>query len=101
MKIVLLHNHYDEKHLIKVIAEMKTLGAPTIKAYDLGFDDLVQAIEGCHRLRACETLGIEPVIEWIDDTTLIGDVDIDTDADPEESVAILGDWVNYAITIED
>ena len=75
MKIVLIHNHYDAVHLDQVKAEMKKLGAPVIRVYDLGFDDLYQAIEGCHRLRACEALGIAPKIDVIDRETEINDLE--------------------------
>jgi len=99
MKIVLLHNHYDESHLEVVIEEMKVLGAPTIRVYDLGFDGLVQAIEGCHRLRACEALGIEPNLEFVDGECPLADIDgldVDTCA---EKVCELGDWENYSIEV--
>lgn len=44
-KLIVPHNHYDEEHLKEVIEEMRVRGAPTIKAYTLGFDDLVQAVQ--------------------------------------------------------
>lgn len=103
MKIVLIHNHYDEKHLKEVTAEMKNLGAPTIRAYGLGFDGLYQAIEGCHRLRACEQSGVTPNVEIIPDYTKICDIsDIDLDDFDENSeVSEIGDWENYYIEIDE
>jgi hypothetical protein len=99
-KIVLL-NECNEKNLLKVIEQMKIMGSPTIRVYDLGFDNLSQAIEGSHRLRACEILNITPNIEWIDPNTIIGDLDlIDTDCDPEKPVSTLGDWENYNIEFD-
>ncbi len=66
--IVLLHKHFDAAHLETVKAEMSKLGAPTIRAiWDEGYGVLL-AVEGCHRLRACVELGIEPVIEEIEFT---------------------------------
>ena len=101
MKIVLLHNHYSVDTLQNIIAEMRKRGRPTIRVYDLGFDELYQAIEGCHRLRACEILGITPKIRYIKSTTKISrltNIDVDFD-DDDDTVAILGDWGNYQITI--
>ena len=65
MKLVTLHNHFDQEHLDAVVAKMKVLGAPTIRCFDLGFDGLIQAIEGTHRIRACEILGLQPVLEFV------------------------------------
>ena len=94
-KIVLLHNHYCETKLAGVIEEMKVLGAPTIRCYDLGFDNLTQAIEGCHRLRACEALDIEPVLEYVDPETALEDLEgLDFDGFYAEQVNELGDWEN-------
>lgn len=67
MKIQLVHSYFDEKHLEKVISEMKTLGAPKIKAVWCEELDRWLAVEGCHRLRAALLLGLQPVI---DDITL-------------------------------
>lgn len=102
MKIVLLHNHYDQKHLDEVVEEMKTLGAPTIQAYHL-WDDLYQAIGGCHRLRAAEILNVVPTIEIIDSKTTIWSLELDAwdDHDESETIDILGDWENYTIDIDE
>lgn len=67
MKLIVAHDHYDEAHLDAVTEEMKSLGAPTIKAIYLPAYDAWMALEGCHRIRAAHALGIEPVIdeqEW-------------------------------------
>lgn len=98
--IVLLHNHYDEQKLEQVKAEMLVLGAPTVRVYDLGFDNLCQAVEGCHRLRACEALGIVPNLEYIAEDTKIADLNLDDD-NGFETVAELGDWENYTISEDD
>ena len=66
MKIALLHAHFDEQHLSKIVEEMKKLGTPTIKAVWVEAYDHYAALEGCHRLRACELLGMIPEIEEIE-----------------------------------
>jgi len=100
-QIVLLHNHFDSAHLAAVIGEMKKMGPPTVRAYDLGFGGLIQAVEGCHRLRACEDLGIAPVIEIVQPEETVGDLELDADVHPDTSVQELGDWENYAIDLSD
>ena len=99
-KIALLHNHFDQDHLNQVVEEMKKLGAPTIRVYDCGFDNIYQALEGCHRLRACEILNLTPVLEFIDGDVLAGDIELDCDYD-STPVCELGDWGNYQIIITD
>lgn len=96
MRIVLAHNHFDQAHLDAVVGQMRSMGAPTIRVYDLEFDGLVQAIEGCHRLRACEILEIDPVIEFIDKDQLVADVG-GLDFDGAQYVYEIGDWENYSI----
>jgi len=65
MRIALVHNHYDEAHLADVIEEMKTLGAPTIKAVWMECYGHWAAIEGSHRIRAAAALGLTPEIEEV------------------------------------
>lgn len=97
-KISLLHNHYDKDRLVKITDEMKILGAPTIRVYDCGFEGIYQAIEGCHRLRACEILGITPNLVELDKSTPINTLNnIDTDYDNFTTIEDLGDWDNYYI----
>lgn len=99
MKVVLLHNDFDPRHLDQVVDQVRKLGAPTIRVYDLGFDDRVQAIEGCHRLRACEILGIAPDLIFLpSDTPIIG-LGLDYDGGLVETIAELGDSDYYAIEI--
>lgn len=98
--VYLLHNHFDPAHLDTVVADMKVMGAPTIRAYDLGFDDQVQAIEGCHRLRACEVLDITPNIELITPNVLISDLN-DLDCDwSDEPIESLGGLDNDKIKFD-
>lgn len=70
---IILVNEIDAAHLAEVKAAMAALGAPTIRAID-GGDQLI-AIEGSHRLRAAEELGIAVNVILVgDDDT----VDLDT-----------------------
>ena len=64
MYIVLFHDNYDKLHLQQVIEEMRTLGAPTIRAF-LNRNNEWQAVEGCHRIRAAKELGLTPIIKDI------------------------------------
>ena len=104
MKIAVAHNHFDTAHLIKVMEEMKTLGAPTIRIYHV-MNDIYQAIEGCHRLRAAAALGITPEFEELDDDTLRSDVDgldfEDGELPEESTIGTIGDWENDQIFFED
>ena len=86
MIIQLLHNHYDEDKLQYVIKEMKTLGQPTIKVVWDDMNGQWQALEGCHRLRACELLEIEPILEDVsDEEVAIIELDgEDTEVNPTE-----------------
>lgn len=52
------HHYYSPEHLVHVIAEMRRLGAPLIRAYFDG--EIWHAREGTHRLRASKLLGIAP-----------------------------------------
>jgi len=100
MRLCLVHNHYSQAHLEQVVAQMREMGPPTIRAYDWGFDNLVQAIEGCHRLRACQILGLTPNIEYIDPKTPIADVEgLDYDG-VGTLVGDIGDWLNEYIEID-
>lgn len=48
----------DADKLADVTAEMRRLGAPTVRVVDCG--DYYMALEGSHRLAAARALGIEP-----------------------------------------
>jgi ribose 5-phosphate isomerase RpiB len=80
MKIYLTHDHYEEKHLNEVIDEMKTSGSPIIKVTIIDEDEeIYQAIEGCHRLRAAEILNMIPEIIILNDDMTIEDAEIGFD----------------------
>lgn len=71
MTLIILVNDIDAAHLAEVKAEMARLGAPKIRAIDAG-DHLI-AIEGSHRLRAAEELGVAVEIETLDED---GEIDL-------------------------
>ncbi len=101
MRVALLHNHYNEKQLDGVIEEMRNLGAPTIKVLDLGFDNMYQALEGCHRLRAAEVLDLTPTFIYVDPTDTVGGLGLDDFDDPCLTASEVGDYENYQIEIEE
>ena len=59
MNIYAIHAPFAEK-LANVMAEMETLGAPTLRVVDCG--DHFMALEGSHRLAAAHALGLEPTL---------------------------------------
>ena len=67
-----IHGHSETKVLV-VMAEMTTLGAPTIRVVDCG--DYLMALEGCHRLEAAARLGIAPEL-----TILVQDELVEADS---------------------
>lgn len=97
MKVALMHDHYNADHLEQVKQEMLVLGPPEIKVLDLGFDDLYQAVEGCHRLRAAEELGITPTWIFVNADDNAHDLGLDVDDAQEKLACELGDWENYKI----
>ena len=66
--IYAIHGTEADK-LAGVIAEMETMGAPTIHVVDCG--DHYMALEGSHRLAAAHELGLEPVIVIHDQADMI------------------------------
>ncbi|AWM24079.1 hypothetical protein [Sinorhizobium fredii] len=70
MTTIVLLNDVNEEHLQAVKTEMAALGCPSIRAIDDGYRLI--AIEGSHRLRAAEELGIAVNIEIVEE-----DADID------------------------
>lgn len=73
MTTIILVNDIDSEKLEAVKSEMEKRGAPTIRAIDAG-DHLI-AVEGSHRLRAAEELGLAVNIEIVDVDSA---VDLDT-----------------------
>lgn len=63
-----VHGH-NEQHVLAVMDEMRTLGAPKIRVVDCG--DHYVAIEGVHRLEAAARLGIAPNLDVLDQNDLI------------------------------
>jgi hypothetical protein len=64
MQIILPHRHYDVDHLAAVIETMRALGAPRIKAVNCG--EYYVALEGSHRIRAAQALGLTPLIDEVE-----------------------------------
>ena len=67
VEIVLLHDHYSDKHLAEVMDEMRTLGTPVLRAIWSEGHGCWYALEGCHRLRAAHSLGLMPMIVAVDE----------------------------------
>lgn len=63
MNIALYHSYYNNKHLSDVQTEMTKRGAPVIRAIWSECYGMWLAIEGCHRLRAAQNLGLMPIIK--------------------------------------
>ncbi len=62
-----LHAHYSPAHLDQVIAAMRRMGPPRIRAYFDAPSGTWFAQEGTHRLRAAAELGVAPVmvpVQW-------------------------------------
>ena len=98
MTIILMHNHFDEKHLAEVIDEMRTLGAPVIRAVHID-GDLWVALEGCHRLRAAEKLGLVPELDEVEfsDTVTAFDLGLDFQENYTVSELVDGYWGRASI----
>lgn len=71
-----IHGHNDAK-VEAVMAEMGTLGAPTIRVVDCG--DNYMALEGTHRIEAAARLGIAPNIVILDQDDLVEADSLDWD----------------------
>ena len=99
MEIILLHKHYDVDHLQQVMAEMETLGAPTIKCVYDAANDVFFALEGCHRIRAAHVLGLTPEIEEVDsDDMMIADLGLqwdNTDCAASATMDYNGFYLNF------
>ncbi|MBF6615549.1 MAG: hypothetical protein ITG07_02365 [Candidimonas sp.] len=59
----------DTEKLEQVIAEMRELGAPTIRVVDCG--DFFMALEGSHRVPAAAELGITPTLVVLEQDDLV------------------------------
>ena len=68
-------NEIEQEHLNEVISEMKIMGEPTTRAYYTGEQYI--AIEGSHRLAACNLLGMTPNIIEINEDTEIMEHDVE------------------------
>jgi len=59
----------EEEKLADVIAQMRIMGAPTIRAVNCG--DYYLAIEGSHRIAAAKALGLTPIIDCVKESDVI------------------------------
>lgn len=66
MKVALVSTVHEEEKLVKVIEEMKTLGAPIVHAVWMECYQMYAAINGTHRLLAAKALGLVPEIEEVE-----------------------------------
>lgn len=85
ISVALFHRHYDEDHLGEVVTEMQAMGAPEIRAFWWEAQGVWLALEGCHRLRAAERLGITPKMIEV---PIEGTVTIQLDGDDVEVDAL-------------
>jgi hypothetical protein len=104
IKVALAHNPYNMEHLVDVMKEMEKLGPPTIRIVHVE-NNLYQAIEGCHRLRAAAALGLTPEFEELDADTLRSDVEgLDyhdgLECDEDATIGGIGDWENTQLIFE-
>jgi len=102
MDVVLMHNHFDAEHLDKVMDKMRTMGAPVIRAVHID-GSLWVALEGCHRLRAAEKLGLVPVLEEVEysDTITAFDLGLDFQENYTISELVDGYWGRQSIRFAD
>jgi hypothetical protein len=105
MKVALLHDHFDYDYLIEIIKKIEKLGPPRIRVFHIE-NDLYQAIEGSHRLRAAAAMGITPEFEVLASDTLrsrCGDLDWEDGlaCDPTATIGSIGDWENTQLLFED
>ena len=71
MTTVIAINATDADHLACVMAEMESLGAPTIRCIRDDASGVVLALEGSHRLAAAYALDIAPNFVLLADDDLI------------------------------
>lgn len=103
MIIVLMHNHYDAERLACVTEQMRTMGAPTIKAVWLECYGVWAALEGCHRIRAAKELSLTPRIKeiaWSDELRLSDISALDGDDDYVISEICADAWSNTQVRFD-
>lgn len=102
MLVALTHKHYTEEHLQEVIEEMKVLGTPKIHAVWMEVYNHWVALEGCHRLRAAEILGLTPEIIEVEysDELMMSDVIEDVYEDYPISYVCDSSWKTHVIDFE-
>ena len=63
--VVPLHRYYSPAHLETVTAQMRVMGRPRLHAHYDVESGRWYAMEGTHRLRAAERLGLIPILVWV------------------------------------
>lgn len=76
MTTIIAINEVDTDHLAEVVAEMREMGAPTIRGFWTG--EVWRALEGSHRIAAAAELGLTPNMVHVEETEEI-ETDIDHD----------------------
>lgn len=71
MMHVIAINRPDPAHLAAVIADMRRLGVPTLRAVRDETQGIILALEGSHRLAAAAALGLTPKLDILSPDTLI------------------------------
>ena len=93
-KTVITCNSVEAEHLAQVIAEMRKLGAPTVRVVDCG--DHWFALEGTHRLHAAAELGLTPDFVVLAQDSLVDADSLDWDDLRSGSSYAAGELVQYA-----
>lgn len=103
MNIIILHPHFEADHLEAVKAEMKVLGAPTIKAVWSDCYGAWVALEGCHRIRAAHALDLTPEIEEVEYSDEVTMHDMGLDCQDDYTIARIVDdaWQSEMVKFED
>jgi len=92
---IIAPNGIDEGHLESVVEFMKINGSPEIRAVWLG--DVWVALEGSHRLAACDCLGVNPRIIECDLDDDITDHDFFDDLPDVVKASAIVDYVAGSI----
>ena len=91
MKTILMHNEYREEHLAAVIEQMRTLGAPTLRAVWIEAYGAWMLLEGCHRARAAKALGLSINIDAVEFVAEMTTTDLGLDCQDEMTMEELVD----------
>jgi len=76
--IIAINKTFPE-HLAAVTAEMRTRGAPVLRAIRDEDQGIILALEGSHRLVAAKALGLTPILQILGDDDMISCEEIGLD----------------------